>query len=761
MPRASVTDQVTDLTNRVSNTSTYASAIVVASPKGPVNTPVLVTGQTNFLRRFTPNERLELGYDTAMYEAWVYLTTQQNLYVVRAANNPLYGGCRIKSFKSSENHESLTEGFADIDAVSIDYENDALIIYGADQGAYNNDLSVAIITDPDIVKLEGAFIVRLYKNNVFIEDYVCSLDPSFKNGYGTNCFVENVLNTSNYIRGYVNNDDLIQDISYQVNVVGTVTFDNETIKQTNSVRRNHEYVVGDIVRIAELPSETAFYTCTKAGRTADTEQAPKFTSNSEYIAQVEDGNATWQLTEKVKEYLPDTQYDAGDIVTITSGVNVMNFRAMVSGTTNVTEPQWTQDNIPLYTVEDGTITWVNLKQTEEVSSINGYTYKEGTQGTKLDLSRYTVYSDLYLVQKANLPETIQVEDPTTVTPTYINKTVTYTATYTGQQSAKHYALPKASEVVNGAYVTTKLAGGDDGTAVADGDRITALRTLTSTKDYTYQLIMDGGNTTPAYQRAIDDICEARTQSCHGIISVPYECGQGMLTGDAQVDTVNYRKNTLNANSYNLELYTTHQLMYDEFNDRNLYVSPGCYVAAKIMDIAQTYGWHYASAGQNRGVINSLDTAAAYDDGVLDIFCDNQINPIIKEPGYGQIIGDDYTLLSTACDLQDAHISRYVNIYLRPALRNSLKQFLFEFNDEETRKLITSMLETFLDPEVSSRAIQNYKVICNKSNNSDQDIQNSICNVWVYIQPTKIIRWIKQNIIITAQSVDLGEFTYEG
>ena len=48
---------------------------------------------------------------------------------------------------------------------------------------------------------------------------------------------------------------------------------------------------------------------------------------------------------------------------------------------------------------------------------------------------------------------------------------------------------KASKKVNGAYVPTALAGGFDGTAVTDADRIRALNTLKSTKDYTFQLII--------------------------------------------------------------------------------------------------------------------------------------------------------------------------------------------------------------------------------------------------------------------------------
>lgn len=748
MPRPSVTDYTQDLTNRVSTTSTYASAIVVASKKGPVETPTLIGSQTRFLEKFTPNQKIELGWDTALFEAWQYLSTQSNLYVVRAlAKDALLGGCKIRTFKSTLNHEPLKKGFDVVDNADFDYENDALLIYGADPGDYNNDLAIAIITDPDEVKLDGCFIIRVYKNNVKVEDHVCSLDPTFKNGFGTNCFAENVLKTSLYVRCTVNDDeDTITDKAYSVNVVGKVNFTNKTIKVNTAMLRDHAYNEGDIVRLAGISNQTAFYECSVAGTTSH--DTPEFAKADKYLTEVVDGDCTWVLKETVKKYEAETDYEAGDIVTITKGTKVMNFRARVAGTTSVLEPTWLDDDTPLLTVQDGTVTWVNQDQTEEVSNVVAYTNKENVAGAKLDLSSYDAYADKYFVTKASLPETVSVEDPTLTEPAVVEQEVTYTATYTGDASEKHYTLPKPSEKLNGAYVPTKLAGGFDGSAVTDADRIRALNTLKSTKDYTFQLIMDGGNTTAAYQRAIDTLCENRNQSCHGIIAVPYENGQGMITGDVQQDTVDYRKNTLGLSSTNLELYTTHQLVYDEFNDRNMYVSPGCFVASQIMEVAQDYGWHWATAGQNRGIINSLDSAKTYDDTTLDTFCDNQINPIIKEPNIGQMIGDDYTLMSKACALQDAHTSRYLNIYLRPRIKEALNAYLFEFNDDETRTMIVKMLETFMQPQLASRAIQDYKIVCDTTNNSDSDIQNSICNVWIYIQPTYIIRWLRIGYILT-------------
>ena len=118
-----------------------------------------------------------------------------------------------------------------------------------------------------------------------------------------------------------------------------------------------------------------------------------------------------------------------------------------------------------------------------------------------------------------------------------------------------------------------------------------------------------------------------------------------------------------------------------------------------------------------------------------------------------------TMLSKASDLQEAHISRYINIYLRPNLEESLKSFLFEFNDEETRVLIVKMLDNFLKTQTASRALQDYYVVCDETNNLPADIQNNICNVWVFIKPTKCIKFIKQTIVVAEQGAELADIEF--
>ena len=793
MPMPSVTTSVVDLTARVSSVGTYNSAIVVAAKKGPIDVPTLVTSQTAFLERFTPDETLEIGWDTALYEAYIYLAQNSNLYVVRAANTTsktapvLYGGCHIRVYNSTEENEPIDAGFKvvqrhandesdftkgfhlDIEDGVMDFENDAMIIYGSSQGKWNDNIAVTIITDPSIVKLEGAFVIRVYKNKVLVETHTCSLDPSLKNGFGVNCYVEDVLKASKYIRADVNDDtDLLKHVNYCLQVVGKVIFKNEIVERVKqaiidsedlSIKPIHRYNSGDIVKVSQIDNVYGYYKCTTAGRTANEGSEPDYTQDGEYKEVVTDGDAVFTLQEVLKPHETGSEYKKSDIVIVTEGSKTYYYRALVNGVTDIEKPEYNDE----YTVEDGTVTFANTYQEEIVYEPskdskgeyldNAYTEIKKQKGSKINPMTTKVYGDEYLAKVLVLDPTVEIENPTTVDHAMEELEVTYVATYSGNVTASHYCLPKASSD----YVS--LFGGSDGVEVVDADRIRALKKLKNRNDVNIQLIMDGGNTTPAYQRAIDEVCEFREDSCHGIISTPYMNEMGMVSGDAQQDVVNYRNYTLNANTRRLELYTTHQMVYDEFNDRNIYVSPSCFVASRIMSVVRELGWHWAVAGYNRGVINSLDVANTFDPSEVDTFSDAQINTIIKEPGLGNVIFDELTLLSKACDLQDAHISRYVDIYLRPRLKEALKYYLFEFNDEITRTLITKMIETFMEPEKSARACYDYKVVCDETNNTASDIENNILNCWLFLKPTKIAKWIKQKIILTPYGTDFDEIQF--
>lgn len=76
-------------------------------------------------------------------------------------------------------------------------------------------------------------------------------------------------------------------------------------------------------------------------------------------------------------------------------------------------------------------------------------------------------------------------------------------------------------------------------------------------------------------------------------------------------------------------------------------------------------------------------------------------------------------------------------YLERSLSKMAKYQIMEFNDSYTRNRIVSMIKPFLATVQSGRGIQDYKVICDESNNTPTVIANNQLVVDIMVQPTYV------------------------
>ena len=67
----------------------------------------------------------------------------------------------------------------------------------------------------------------------------------------------------------------------------------------------------------------------------------------------------------------------------------------------------------------------------------------------------------------------------------------------------------------------------------------------------------------------------------------------------------------------------------------------------------------------------------------------------------------------------------------------------------------------MDPEVSSRALYDYKIVCDETNNRPRDIQNNIMNVWIFVQVVKLAKYIPVKIIVSPYGVSFDDLGYNG
>jgi len=91
-----------------------------------------------------------------------------------------------------------TQGVDEVDLV-----DEIFIIYASNQGVWGDKVGFKIITDPDTVKEPNAFIIEVYREDnqsIPIESYTVSRVEGHKDGFGRNIYIEDVLESSNYIR---------------------------------------------------------------------------------------------------------------------------------------------------------------------------------------------------------------------------------------------------------------------------------------------------------------------------------------------------------------------------------------------------------------------------------------------------------------------------------------------------------------------------------------------------------------------------------
>jgi hypothetical protein len=167
--------------------------------------------------------------------------------------------------------------------------------------------------------------------------------------------------------------------------------------------------------------------------------------------------------------------------------------------------------------------------------------------------------------------------------------------------------------------------------------------------------------------------------------------------------------------------------------------------------AASYPW-FAPAGTRRGVIDNA-TAIGYIDAatgefeqigvsqsVRDILYERNINPITFIPGVGITNFGNKTSTTTTTALDRINVARLV-AFLRGRLEEIGKLYLFEPNDQITRNEVTNTCNSLMIDLVAKRAIYDYLVVCDGSNNTPARIDRNELWVDIAIEPVKAIEFI--------------------
>jgi hypothetical protein len=167
--------------------------------------------------------------------------------------------------------------------------------------------------------------------------------------------------------------------------------------------------------------------------------------------------------------------------------------------------------------------------------------------------------------------------------------------------------------------------------------------------------------------------------------------------------------------------------------------------------AVSYPW-FAPAGTRRGVVDNalaigyIDSAtgefqqAGVGQAVRDILYERNINPITFIPGIGITNFGNKTSTTVTTALDRINVARLV-AFMRGRLEEIGKLFLFEPNDELTRNEITNLCNSLMIDLTAKRAIYDYLVVCDTSNNTPARIDRNELWVDIAIEPVKAVEFI--------------------
>ena len=131
---------------------------------------------------------------------------------------------------------------------------------------------------------------------------------------------------------------------------------------------------------------------------------------------------------------------------------------------------------------------------------------------------------------------------------------------------------------------------------------------------------------------------------------------------------------------------------------------------------------------------------AVNNNLRDVLYDGKVNPIAVLNGAGVTVYGQKTRNNMNSALNRINVARLV-VYLRTVLDQIARQYVFEPNDEITRKNIKAQVEKELNSIKSQRGLYDYAVVCDKSNNTTERIDRNELWVDVAIEPVKAAEFI--------------------
>ena len=200
----------------------------------------------------------------------------------------------------------------------------------------------------------------------------------------------------------------------------------------------------------------------------------------------------------------------------------------------------------------------------------------------------------------------------------------------------------------------------------------------------------------------------------------------------------------------MAVYYPWGLTSDNFG-RNVAVPPSYMMLSTIAQSDRiSYPW-FAPAGVRRGgIINASSVGyitsesefqpISLNEGQRDTLYENNVNPITYMNNLGIVAYGQKTRSRGSSAMDRINVSRLV-IHLRHQLDTATRPFVFQPNDEITRDEVRNVVNGLLVDLMAQRALYDFMVVCDESNNTPTRIDRNELWIDVAIEPIRAVEFI--------------------